>query len=434
MSTPTTNTQADLLVATARILRLAQQHPINNAIFTQPVGALMELLKQQETDVAVVVFAETVFVNNTAVKLAQHVYDAAEALRKAFGKLGLHELTWPQDLHEEELRDFLSAFQAAWRTQTPQGTVKSSNGRVRLRALEGVLDGAAGFTIDARQNVLRAFARVTVVAHQSLDRAHKGARFRGPNLRKAVQGMADASLGYESLLSGLTRFPNFQGALHFHLSTVAALTLLMARKLRLTRAVTLDLAVAALVHDIGRAEPGAHDATSVARRTLMRLSAPPISDEALFQAALAFELGLSANQRGVWTPGAAARLLAVPCAFDLLTCPSPPHKPMAPDQALRVLREQAGTRFDPFVVDLFTATVGLYPVGTTVRLTGGQLAVVLEVPADAAAFTRPVVKVVRENDAPVDYVLDLSREPGNAIEGSVSAEEANVNPPHFLLA
>jgi hypothetical protein len=45
-----------------------------------------------------------------------------------------------------------------------------------------------------------------------------------------------------------------------------------------------------------------------------------------------------------------------------------------------------------------------------------------------------VVKVIRENNAPVDYVLDLSKDVGNDIEGSVSPQDEGVNPPHFLLA
>lgn len=430
MSAPT----VDLLVASARVLRLAQQHPINNAVFVQPIATLLSLLKQNEGEVAVIVFAETIFVGGNAVRLNSQVFDAAEGLRKLFTRLGVHELTWPEDLTEPELRAFLTEIQAAWQSGHPDAAVKAFTSRVRLRSLEGVLDGSPLFTIDARQNVLRAFARVSVVARNALERAQAGKSFRGPNLRKAVQGMVDASLGYEALLAGLTRFPNFQGALHFHLATVAALTVLMARKLKLSRAVTLDLGVAALLHDFARAWPGPVDALSVAKRTLARLTVPPASDEALFQAGTAFELALDANQRGVWAPGAAARLIAVPCAFDRLTCPTAGEPPLAPDQALRVVREQAGARFDPFVVDLFTATVGLFPVGSTVRLTGGQLAVVLQVPDDASLFTRPVVKVIRENGASADYVLDLSKEPGNAIEGSVSAQDEGVNPPHFLLA
>lgn len=426
----------ELLVSTARILRLAQQHPVNNSIFVQPIAAFLAQLQQAGGDTTVVVFAETIFVSGAAVRLTQQVYEAADLLRKLFAKLGAHELTWPDGLTEPELRDFLARFQAAWQSAAPQALMQDTGGRVKLRALEGAMGGGPSFTIDARQNVLRAFARLTVVARDALERATRGEPFRSPNLRKAVQGVADASMGYESLLGGLTRFPNFQGALHFHLASVAALTLLMTRKLKLSRADTLDLVVAALVHDTARGEAGhgASDVAGVARRTLLQLSAPPVSDEALFQAATAFDLGLPASAKGVWTPSAAARLIAVPCAFDLLTCPNPPQKPMAPDQALRVLREQAGTRFDAFVVDLFTATVGLYPVGTTVRLSGGQLAVVLEVPADSARFTRPVVKVVRENGADVDYVLDLAKDAGNAIVSSVDAQDEGVNPPHFLLA
>ncbi|MEW6435364.1 MAG: HD domain-containing protein [Myxococcota bacterium] len=425
---------SDLLIATARVLRLAQQHPINNAVFVTPIATLLGLLKQCEGDTTVIVFADTVFVNGSAVKLNAAVHEAAEGLRKLFARLAVHELTWPERMEEGELRAFLTVMQQGWQSAHPEEAFKTQQGRIRLRALDGVLDGSAMFSIDARQNVLRGFARVALVAKNALERAAKGQTFRTPNLRKAVQGMADASIGYESLLSGLTRFPNFSGALHFHLATVAALTMLMARKLKLPRAQMLDLVVAALLHDIGRAVPGPSEPLAVAKRTLVRLSVPPASEEGLLQAATAFELGLSANQRGVWAPGPAARLIAVPCAFDLLTSPTTGEKPLAPDQAVRTIREQSGVRFDPFAVDLFTATVGLFPVGSTVRLTGGQLAVVLEVPANSGSFARPVVKVIRENGANVDYVLDLSKEPDNAIAASVAPEEEGVNPPHFLLA
>lgn len=425
---------SDLLIASARVLRLAQQHPINNAVFITPIATLLSLLRDNEGDTTVIVFADTVFVNGTAVKLNAAVHEAAEGLRKLFTRLAVHELTWPERMDEEELRAFLTVMQQGWQSAHPEETFKTQQGRIRLRALDGVLDGSAMFSIDARQNVLRGFARVALVAKNALERAAKGQTFRTPNLRKAVQGMADASIGYESLLSGLTRFPNFSGTLHFHLATVAALTMLMARKLKLPRAQMLDLVVAALLHDLGRAVPGPSEPLAVAKRTLARLSVPPASEEGLLQAATAFELGLSANQRGVWAPGSAARLIAVPCAFDLLTSPTEGEKPLAPDQAVRTIREQSGVRFDPFAVDLFTATVGLFPVGSTVRLTGGQLAVVLEVPANSGSFTRPVVKVIRENGANVDYVLDLSKKPANAIAASVAPEEEGVNPPHFLLA
>jgi HD-GYP domain-containing protein (c-di-GMP phosphodiesterase class II) len=428
MSTPT-----DLLLATARILRLAQQHPINNAIFTQPVAGLLALLKQFDGESTVAVLHETVFVNGATVRMNTVIWEATEALRKLFSRFGVHELTWPERLQEAELREFLAYFQTAYQATQAEHDLTSTPGRVRLRKMDEAQEGAV-LSIDARQNVLRAFARVAMVTKFVVERVQEDRTFRTPNLRKAVQSLADASVGFESLLSGLTRFPSFQGALHFHLATVAALTLLMLRKLRIKRTELLDLVMAAMLHDVGRAFPGPGDPTSVGRRTLMKLSVPPANEDALAQAASAFEVGLSANQTGLWAPGAVARLIAVPCAFDLLTSPSTGEKPLAPDQAMRVLREQAGSRFDPFAVDLFTATMGLFPVGTTVRLTGGQLAVVLEVPRESSHFTRPMVKVVRENGVAVDYLLDLSQDPVNAIASSVLPEDEGINPPHFLLA
>ncbi len=107
-----------------------------------------------------------------------------------------------------------------------------------------------------------------------------------------------------------------------------------------------------------------------------------------------------------------------------------------PDQALRLLVNQAGTRFDSRLVQLFASIMGLYPVGTTVKLNTGELALVVEVSGQPAAFARPRVKVFRNaQGGPVDYAVDLAQ-PGEkrAIVQSVDPAEVQLNVPQFLLA
>ena len=132
--------------------------------------------------------------------------------------------------------------------------------------------------------------------------------------------------------------------------------------------------MAALFHDVGRVGAASEeDAVQAPIRSLLKLSEQP-SAEAMVQASAAFEAGLPLHAHQVWNPGALGRLIAVPCRFDLLTGGKPPRKALAPDQALRMIQDQAAVRFDPLVVRLFVQTVGLFPVGTTVRLSSGQLA------------------------------------------------------------
>jgi len=79
-------------------------------------------------------------------------------------------------------------------------------------------------------------------------------------------------------------------------------------------------------------------------------------------------------------------------------------------------------------VRLFVQTIGLFPVGTTVRLTTGQLAIVLEVPKDAVNFGRPVVKSSRTTRA-VDYTLDLANDPSGAAISARSTRGRGREPP-----
>ncbi|MBL8949601.1 MAG: hypothetical protein JNK82_02415 [Myxococcaceae bacterium] len=420
----------------ALLLKLAQVHALENSIFDGPVRALVQVLDKAGTEVVLVSMADTTFVNGVLARLRGSLAESADMLRKALERVDVQELVFERGITEAELREFLVAYQRAFRSPTPAAAAKEIRCRVRLKTISGNLTSGPAFQIDARQNVLRTFARLAVTTEEALAAVQAGQPFRSTNLRRAVQSLADAAVGHEALLAGITRFPNFRGELHYHLTSVAALTLLMAMRLELPKAALAEVTMAALFHDVGRAgrEPSEDDAVLAPIRSLLKLSEQP-SAEALVQASAAFEAGLPLHSKKVWSPGALGRLIAVPCRFDLLTGGKPPRRALAPDQALRMIQDQAAVRFDPLVVRLFVQTVGLFPVGTTVRLSGGQLAIVLEVPADAVNFSRPVVKVVRDEMGPADYTIDLATDEGGAtIVGSVDAVEEGVNPPHFLLS
>lgn len=420
----------------ALLLKLAQVHALENQIFDGPLRSLVQVIEKAGSDVTLVTMADTTFVNGVLARLRGPMADSADMLRKALERIDVQELTFERGISVDELRAFLVAYQQAFRSATPAAAAKEITGRVRVRSVHGALSSGPAFSIDARQNVLRTFARLAVTTQEALAARVAGLPFRSTALRRAVQSLADAAVGHEALLAGITRFPSFRGELHYHLSSVAALTLLMALKLELPKAALADVTMAALFHDLGRQGlDGPDDSGLLAPiRSLLALS-EQASVEAMVQGAAAFDAGLPLHGSKVWSPGPLGRLIAVPCRFDLLTAGKPPRKPLAPDQALRLIQDQAGTRFDPLVVRLFVQTIGLFPVGTTVRLSTGQLAIVLEVPGDAVNFARPRVKVVRDEAGPADYTLDLaSDESGATIVASVDAVEEGVNPPHFLLS
>ncbi len=266
-------------------------------------------------------------------------------------------------------------------------------------------------------------------------------------LRQDLQALVDFSFGHESLLVGLTRNDSTRGEHAYHGAAVAVLSLLLGRRLGVDKKALVDLALGGAFHDLGRVELPEFTGTESAEgeyaaaaqrvplRTVLHLSAAGLHRESLERIVIAHEHTLPLAPERVPPPSPMARLIAVPCAFDLMTAPPPPRPALPPDQALRLLLDRCGTRFDPRIVKLFVATLGLYPVGTTVKLSGGQTAVVIDAPQDPAQVALPRVRVIRDANGPADYVVDLAQ-PGERLRvvAAVDAKQEKVNATHFLFA
>lgn len=103
-----------------------------------------------------------------------------------------------------------------------------------------------------------------------------------------------------------------------------------------------------------------------------------------------------------------ARMGTVCDVYDAITSVRPYNKGWDPGEALRRMAQWKG-HFDPDVFQAFVQTVGIYPVGSLVKLHSGQLAVVTGQNPDA--LLTPKVKVFYSGQAGrriEPYALDLS--------------------------
>ena len=73
-----------------------------------------------------------------------------------------------------------------------------------------------------------------------------------------------------------------------------------------------------------------------------------------------------------------AKIVCVANEYDNFITDRGCKKSMRIDQAYEKIASESGFSFDPEVVSVFLSRIALYPIGTIVKLTDGQLGVVIE--------------------------------------------------------
>ncbi|MGA2534236.1 MAG: HD domain-containing phosphohydrolase, partial [Candidatus Aminicenantales bacterium] len=79
-------------------------------------------------------------------------------------------------------------------------------------------------------------------------------------------------------------------------------------------------------------------------------------------------------------------------------------------EALSLMLEYAGTEFNPVILKAFVNLMGVYPIGTMVALSTGELGIVFDLNPDARFMLRPKVKLIADaQGTKIDgEVVDLS--------------------------
>lgn len=121
------------------------------------------------------------------------------------------------------------------------------------------------------------------------------------------------------------------------------------------------------------------------------------------------------------------RIIAVADVYDALSSRRVYKAPMAPHKALGLMYSMRGKEFYPGYVERFIKCLGIYPVGTTVLLNTGHVAVVSA--SNPKAPMQPTVVVVRGPSGRLSpRYLDLSDQLELRIESTVDPAPLGIDP------
>lgn len=128
------------------------------------------------------------------------------------------------------------------------------------------------------------------------------------------------------------------------------------------------------------------------------------------------------------------RMANIVDCYDALTADRVYKSGMPPTAAFRILLAGVDSQFDKVLVEKFIRCMGVYPVGTAVKLKSGRLGVVVQ--RNAEKPLKPVVKVIFNtltNTHTEVRLLDLSKYSHDLIEEAVSARDYGLSIDSFLV-
>ncbi len=125
--------------------------------------------------------------------------------------------------------------------------------------------------------------------------------------------------------------------------------------------------------------------------------------------------------------------MAIVDVYDALTTQRCFRQLIEPTKAIRMIYEAGGTKFSKDLVQKFIRCIGIYPVGSLVRLESGLLAVVIS--HSEKELLRPVVRVMydtKNEKILMPYTLDLSNGSSDRVVSYESPDTWNVQPETYL--
>ena len=262
--------------------------------------------------------------------------------------------------------------------------------------------------------------------------------FQEARMGKAIEAEAAAPLVEEisnsvmrnpGALISLARLKTADDYTYMHSVAVCALMIALARQLGLDEQQTRDAGMAGLLHDLGKAmiplevlnKPGKlTDAEFALVKThpeeghKLLLEGKGVSDVTKDVClhhhekidGSGYPKGLNSETMSLF-----AKMGAVCDVYDAITSNSPYKAGWDPAESIKRMAEWKG-HFDPAVFQAFVKSLGIYPIGSLVRLESGKLGVVIE--QGEQSLLKPKVKVFFSTKAQA-YIkpdtIDLARSP-----------------------
>ncbi|TDR79968.1 HD-GYP domain-containing protein [Paludibacterium purpuratum] len=304
-------------------------------------------------------------------------------------------------------------------------------------------------------NARRLRARATRIIRSVMQDAKMGKAINLEEVNQLVGEIIESILRNDSALMLLLRVRAQNDYTLVHSVAVSAMMVTFCYALNCDRATLHQAGVGGLLHDIGKVRVPVEILNKPGRYTEYEydvMKRHPKHGLEILQMLEgipheALDVALNHHERldgsgyphgqGRETISRMARMAAIADVYDAITSDRCYHTAMPPTAALKKMWEWSRHHFDPDLMRAFMTAIGIYPVGTLVKLESGRIAVVVE-PHEHEVL-KPKVRAFFSTHSNLHIptqLIDLSRPfgagGGDRIVGYEDPRKWNLDPTRYL--
>ena len=403
----------DLLRRTASGVRNAQLYAPDHPLVARNLAGLIAVLNalhQQQPSIAVGIVGHDLVVADTP------MHKVSASMAELIKKLKDHQverIAFERGVTQDELVALVQNLsRLGGRAAEGEKDLSTPHVRVgRLKSDDGSKQDGIGSDIAAiRQMYSTAVTSAEMIVASAATEGVPDA----PAALQTVEGLADAVTQNRTALMALTAMRNYDNYTFTHMVNVSILAMAQARALGIDGKLLREFGMSALMHDIGKVrtpkeilnKPGkltddefvimrrhVVDGAEILRRTPeMPILAPVVAFEhhlRLDGSGYPFSVKRESMNLG-------SMLCAISDVYDAMRSQRTYQQAYPTDRILAVLKRNEGAQLDQNLVRRFIQLLGIYPPGNMVRLSTGEVAVVLRVHAPDPH--RPRVRVLFAGD------------------------------------
>lgn len=320
----------------------------------------------------------------------------------------IEKITFHRGITGEELQLFLSEL-AEKRARTPLPDRLAASGVRRVVVGRLAVEEPPPDTVGI-EAARRVYTTAVSSAESLWEQAKAGDKPDPDTARRIIDSLANIVNQDRTSLMALTALKKYDNYTFTHMVNVAALSMAQARALNLEGPLLREFGFAALMHDIGKVntpldvlnKPGkltesefrimkqhVIDGAHILRRTP---EMPALAPVVAFEHHLKQDLSGYPENIGYRKLNLCTMIVSIADVFDALRSNRPYREGLATSRIRSIMGEQGNPAFNQVLLRRFVNLMGLFPIGTVVRLNTEEVGVVTaEHPEDPF---RPQVKIL----------------------------------------